>query len=83
MSWNYHPSGGTDGTEFIELLNITGATLDLSGCHFDEELGQGISYLFPAGVPPLLPGARILVARDPTAGLEYAARARSLHRRPG
>ncbi|MEO7318530.1 MAG: hypothetical protein ABIZ56_06050 [Chthoniobacteraceae bacterium] len=27
---NYNPPGNTDATEFIELLNITGATLDLS-----------------------------------------------------
>ena len=40
---HYNPPGSTDATEFIELLNVTGATLDLSGCHFDEEDGQGIS----------------------------------------
>ena len=63
---NYNPSGSTDLTEFIELLNITGATLDLSGCHFDEELGQGIDYTFANGVQ-LAAGARILVVRDSTA----------------
>ncbi len=60
---NYNPVGTTDATEFIELLNITGATLALGGCHFDEELGQGIAYTFPAGVQ-IAPGARILVVRD-------------------
>ena len=60
---NYNPAGGTDATEFIELLNITGATLDLGGAHFDEELGQGISYIFPADVQ-VPAGGRILVVRD-------------------
>jgi hypothetical protein len=63
---NYNPPGSDDATEFIELLNITGAMLDLSGCHFDEELGQGIAYTFPSGVQ-MPPGGRILVVRDRTA----------------
>ena len=63
---NYNPPGSSDATKFIELLNITAATLDLSGCHFDEELGQGIAYTFPSGVQ-LAPGARILVVRDAAA----------------
>ena len=63
---NYNPAGSTDATEFIELKNVTGATLDLSGCHFDEELGQGIAYTFASGVQ-LTPGARILVVRDAAA----------------
>jgi hypothetical protein len=60
---NYNPPGNSDATEFIELLNITGATLDLGGCHFDEELGEGIAYSFPSGVR-VPPGGRILVVRD-------------------
>ena len=60
---NYNPAGSTEATEFIELLNITGATLDLSGCHFDEELGQGIAYSFASGVQ-VPAGGRIIVARD-------------------
>ena len=60
---HYNPPGNTDATEFIELLNITGATLDLSGCHFDEELGQGINYTFASGVQ-VPAGGRILIARD-------------------
>ena len=63
---NYNPAGATDATEFIELRNVTAATLDLSGCHFDEELGQGIAYTFANGVQ-LAPGARILVVRDTAA----------------
>jgi hypothetical protein len=63
---NYNPPGSTDATEFIELLNITGATLELGGCHFDEELGQGVTYTFPTSVQ-LAPGARILVVKDSAA----------------
>jgi hypothetical protein len=63
---NYNPADTTDATEFVELLNITSATLDLSGCHFDEELGQGIAYVFPAGVQ-IPAGGRILVVRDTAA----------------
>ena len=64
---NFNPPGSADTTEFIELLNITGATLDLSNSHFDEELGQGIAYTF--GAVQLAPGGRIVVARDRTAFL--------------
>ena len=63
---NYNPPGGDDATEFIELLNITGAVLDLGGCHFDPDQGKGIAYTFPAGVQ-VAPGERILVVRDRTA----------------
>jgi hypothetical protein len=58
---HYNPAG-SDDTEFLELLNITGATLDLSGCHFDEELGQGIAFTFANGVQ-VPAGGRIIVAR--------------------
>jgi hypothetical protein len=65
---NYNPPGSGDPTEFLELLNITGATLDLGGCHFDEEDGQGIDYTFPAGMQ-VVAGGRIVVARNRTAFL--------------
>ncbi len=65
---NYNPAGSTEATEFIELLNITSAALDLGGCHFDEELGQGIAYTFPVGVQ-VAAGARIVVARNRAAFL--------------
>ena len=65
---NFNPPGPDDTTEFIELQNITASTLDLSNCHFDEELGQGIAYTFASGVQ-LAPGARIIVVKDRTAFL--------------
>jgi hypothetical protein len=60
---HYNPPGSGDETEFLELLNLTNATLDLGGCHFDEESGQGIAYTFPTGVQ-LAAGARLVVARN-------------------
>jgi Lamin Tail Domain len=71
---HYNPPGPTDATEFIEIMNITGSSLDLSGCHFDDD-GQGIAYTFPNGTT-LAAGARRVIARDvaaftaayPTAG---------------
>jgi hypothetical protein len=72
---NYNPPGSDDATEFIELLNITGAVLDMGGCHFDQVLGIGIAYTFQPGVQ-VAAGGRILIVRDraaftaayPTAG---------------
>lgn len=63
---NYNPSGSGDLTEFVELLNITGDTLDLSGCHFDEESDGGFSYVFPANTQ-LAAGGRILVVKNAAA----------------
>jgi hypothetical protein len=63
---NYNPPEPDDLTEFIELLNATSDTIDLSGCQFVEVEGEGISYVFPAGVQ-LAPGARLLVTRDQAA----------------
>ena len=63
---NYNPPELDDLTEFIELLNATSDTIDLSGCQFVEVEGEGISYVFPAGVQ-LAPGARLLVTRDQAA----------------
>jgi hypothetical protein len=60
---NYNPPEDDDLTEFVELLNVTGDTLDLSGCQFAEVEGEGIAYLFPNGVL-MAPGARLLVVRD-------------------
>lgn len=62
---HYNPPGPDDTTEFIELLNITGATLNLSGCHFDDN-GQGLAFTFLSGTT-IAPGGRILVVRDAAA----------------
>ncbi|MES2569015.1 MAG: lamin tail domain-containing protein, partial [Verrucomicrobiota bacterium] len=62
---NYNPAGSSDSTEFLELLNTTGAALDLSGCHFDEENGEGIAYTFANGVQ-IASGARLIIARNRT-----------------
>ncbi len=55
----YNPPGDDETTEFVELLNTSAATLDLSGVSFTE----GITFTFPAG-SQLAPGARILVVKD-------------------
>jgi hypothetical protein len=62
---HFNPPGSGDATEFIELLNITAATLDMSRCHFDDN-GQGIAYTFANGVT-IPPGGRILVVRNAAA----------------
>jgi len=54
----YHPAG--DGlAEFIELLNISDGTVDLSGCQFTE----GVEFQFQIGTR-LAPGERMLIVRD-------------------
>lgn len=63
---NYNPSSSGDLTEFVELLNITGDILDLSGCHFDDETGGGFSYVFPANTQ-LAGGGRLLVVKNAAA----------------
>lgn len=58
----YNPPSDDDLEEFVELLNVSGAPVDLGGCFF----GDGIEYTFPPGV--VLPaGGRILVVRDQAA----------------
>lgn len=51
----YNPAT-PDGVEFIEFLNKTNGTLDLTNAHFSS----GISYTFPAGTL-LAPGARLVI----------------------
>lgn len=48
--------------EFVELHNISGATLDLAGVRF----AKGLTYTFPAG-STLAAGAYVVVCRDRTA----------------
>ena len=65
---HYNPPGNGDATEFIELLNVTNSTLDLTGCHFDEENGQGIAFAF-ANSTQVAAGARIIVTKNRSAFL--------------
>lgn len=62
---HFNPAGSTDATEFIEILNITNATLDLTGCHFDDN-GQGIAFTFPSNFT-MPAGGRALIVRDSAA----------------
>ena len=58
---HYHPVGDTP-TEFIEVMNISDETLDLTGVSFS----RGIDFTFPEATL-LTPGERILVVQDVTA----------------
>jgi hypothetical protein len=58
---NYNPTGSTDATEFIELLNAGGTPAALNGAHFTE----GIEYRF-ADVT-LAPGQTFVLVRDSAA----------------
>jgi hypothetical protein len=62
----YHPPGTTnldgDAFEFVELKNVTGANLELSGVRFTN----GISYTFPVG-KFVAPGQFIVLVSNPTA----------------
>ncbi|MGC6567836.1 MAG: CotH kinase family protein [Akkermansiaceae bacterium] len=56
---NYHPPTGQEGREFIELLNVSGETIDLGGASFSE----GIDFTFPQNTT-LPAGGRIMVVND-------------------
>jgi len=62
----YHPPGTTnidgDQFEFIELKNVSGTTLELSGVHFTG----GINYTSPVGTF-LAPGQFAVLVGDPSA----------------
>ncbi|MEJ6642135.1 MAG: CotH kinase family protein [Akkermansiaceae bacterium] len=66
---NYHPLDESPGTEFIELLNISPDTIDLTNLTFTA----GLSFTFPTGAL-LAPDERILVVEtlSPFAGLNVA-----------
>ncbi len=50
--------------EYVELLNISGSTVDLSGCEFTA----GITYRFNNGsIRQLAPGGRLIIAENPAA----------------
>ena len=54
----YHPAGNAEA-EFIELQNISGSTLDLSGVR----LTNGVNFVFPEGTS-LAPGEYTVVVRN-------------------
>jgi hypothetical protein len=54
----YNPPAG--GNEYVEIRNVTGQTVDLSGWKFD-----GISYTFPAGASLPAHGYALIVPIDP------------------
>ena len=56
---HYHPLPGREGEEFIELMNVSAASIDLLGVHFTE----GVDFTFRQSIV-LAPGARILVVKD-------------------
>jgi len=58
----YNPPGSIETTEYVELMNASSATLDLSNVSFTA----GITFTFP-GATLLAPGSRILVVKDRTA----------------
>lgn len=59
---HYNPDVPNDLTEFVEIMNISAGSVDLTGCEFDA----GITFHFPAGFV-LAPGARGLIVKDVTA----------------
>ncbi len=61
----YNPDG-SDSTEFIELVNISGSPIPIAGVRFDGAV-EGIEFTFDAAEPPLGPGARIVVVRSQSA----------------
>lgn len=58
----YNPPGNIETTEYVELMNTSAATLDLSNVNFTA----GVTFAFPGGTL-LGPGARILVVKDSAA----------------
>ena len=56
---HYNPAGSGNLTQFVELMNISGQTIDLTNVHFT----LGIQFTFPANTL-LAPGARLLIVRD-------------------
>lgn len=57
----YNPPGADESTEWIELMNISAGTIDLTDVSFN-----GIAYTFPAGTL-LAAGERIVIVKDQTA----------------
>jgi hypothetical protein len=59
---HYNPAGPGDATEFIEVMNISAMTVDLT----NVRVLLGLQFTFPNGFT-LAPGARALVVRDAAA----------------
>lgn len=57
----YNPAGSSEDGEWIELVNISAATIDLSNLTF-----EGIEYTFPVGFT-LAPDARVVVVKNQAA----------------
>jgi hypothetical protein len=62
----YNPPGDLETAEYVELMNTSAATLDLSNVGFTA----GVTFTFPGGTQ-LAPGGRILVIKD-QAGFEQS-----------
>jgi hypothetical protein len=58
----YNPPGNIETTEYVELMNVSSGTLDLSNVNFTG----GLIFAFPNNTL-LGPGARILVVKDQAA----------------
>jgi hypothetical protein len=58
----YNPPGSIETNEYVEMMNVSPATLDVSGVSFDI----GVFFTFPAGTT-LAPGGRVLVVKDQAA----------------
>lgn len=54
-----------DQFEFLELFNVGGEPIDLSGLQFTT----GVTYVFPAGSPQLAAGERVVLVADQAAFL--------------
>ena len=57
----YNPAGSSEDTEWIELMNISADTIDLTDLTF-----TGIDYTFPIGTT-LAPGTRVVAVKNQTA----------------
>jgi hypothetical protein len=55
----YNPPGASESLEYVELVNVSGVPIDLSGVSF----GTGIDFAFPIGLT-LDSGERVLVVND-------------------
>src|SRR5262249_4958068 len=47
--FNADPAGADLATESVTIANVSGRTLDLTGCTLRDEAGSGRIFMFPAG----------------------------------